>query len=90
MIIAWTIVDPILEKEKKHIHKLTVRDREEKMATTVASRELFIDGEWRAPILNKRIPIINPSNENIIGTLFSPSHLVLLVFNVSGLLSSMI
>nr|AFK44601.1 unknown [Medicago truncatula] len=37
------------------------------MATTVASRELFIDGEWRAPILNKRIPIINPSNENIIG-----------------------
>jgi len=54
------------------------------MATTVASRELFIDGEWKAPILNKRIPIINPSTENIIGTLFNPSHLVLQVFYVSG------
>ncbi|KEH35081.1 NAD-dependent aldehyde dehydrogenase family protein [Medicago truncatula] len=37
------------------------------MAIAVASRQLFIDGEWKAPILNKRIPIINPSNENIIG-----------------------
>jgi len=54
------------------------------MAIAIASRQLFIDGECRAPILNKRIPIINPSNENIIGTLFNPSHLVLQVFNVSG------
>ncbi|WJX32995.1 Aminoaldehyde dehydrogenase 1, peroxisomal [Trifolium repens] len=37
------------------------------MAITVATRQLFIDGEWKAPILNKRIPIINPSTENIIG-----------------------
>ncbi|XP_045793315.1 betaine aldehyde dehydrogenase 1, chloroplastic-like [Trifolium pratense] len=37
------------------------------MAITVPSRQLFIDGEWKAPILNKRIPIINPSTENIIG-----------------------
>ena len=50
-----------------------MRDREEKMAITVASRELFIDGEWKAPILNKRIPIINPSNENIIGTYLNVS-----------------
>ncbi|GAU33958.1 hypothetical protein TSUD_148790 [Trifolium subterraneum] len=37
------------------------------MAITVTTRQLFIDGEWKAPILNKRIPIINPSTENIIG-----------------------
>ncbi|CAL5201546.1 unnamed protein product [Lathyrus oleraceus] len=37
------------------------------MAMTVSSRQLFIDGDWRAPILNKRIPNINPSTENIIG-----------------------
>ncbi|CAJ2651926.1 unnamed protein product [Trifolium pratense] len=37
------------------------------MAITVPSIQLFIDGEWKAPILNIRIPIINPSTENIIG-----------------------
>ncbi|KAL5076343.1 hypothetical protein RYX36_015327 [Vicia faba] len=37
------------------------------MAITLSSRQLFIDGEWRTPILNNRIPIINPSTENIIG-----------------------
>ncbi|CAK8566808.1 unnamed protein product [Lathyrus sativus] len=37
------------------------------MAIAVSSRQLFIDGEWRTPILNKRIPIINSSTEYIIG-----------------------
>ncbi|KAE9610054.1 putative betaine-aldehyde dehydrogenase [Lupinus albus] len=37
------------------------------MAIPVPSRELFIDGEWKAPVLKKRIPIINPSTQQIIG-----------------------
>ncbi|KAE8694555.1 Betaine aldehyde dehydrogenase [Hibiscus syriacus] len=37
------------------------------MAVVVPSRQLFIDGEWREPVLKKRIPIINPSTEQIIG-----------------------
>ncbi|KAE9601451.1 putative oxidoreductase [Lupinus albus] len=37
------------------------------MAISLPSRELFIDGEWKAPLLNKRIPIINPSTQQIIG-----------------------
>ncbi|KAJ4712257.1 Betaine-aldehyde dehydrogenase [Melia azedarach] len=37
------------------------------MATPVPSRQLFINGEWREPVLKKRIPIINPTTEEIIG-----------------------
>nr|AAK55121.1 betaine aldehyde dehydrogenase [Avicennia marina] len=31
------------------------------------TRQLFIDGEWREPVQRKRIPIINPANEQTIG-----------------------
>ncbi|XP_028781761.1 betaine aldehyde dehydrogenase 1, chloroplastic isoform X1 [Neltuma alba] len=37
------------------------------MTITVPSRQLFVDGEWKEPILKKRIPIINPSTELKIG-----------------------
>ncbi|CAL0330153.1 unnamed protein product [Lupinus luteus] len=37
------------------------------MTIPLPNRELFIDGEWKAPLLNKRIPIINPSTQQIIG-----------------------
>ncbi|KAF8037127.1 hypothetical protein BT93_B0140 [Corymbia citriodora subsp. variegata] len=37
------------------------------MAIRVPSRLLFIDGEWREPVLKKRIPIINPASEETIG-----------------------
>ncbi|MBA0639369.1 hypothetical protein Goklo_022407, partial [Gossypium klotzschianum] len=39
------------------------------MAVQVPSRQLFIDGEWREPILKKRLPIINPATEAIIGNI---------------------
>lgn len=38
-----------------------------KMAIPIPSRQLFINGEWREPALKKRIPIFNPSTEEIIG-----------------------
>ncbi|KAA8542616.1 hypothetical protein F0562_023768 [Nyssa sinensis] len=37
------------------------------MAIPIPSRQLFIDGEWRQPIKKKRLPIINPATEEIIG-----------------------
>ncbi|KAL4363625.1 hypothetical protein GQ457_04G035770 [Hibiscus cannabinus] len=37
------------------------------MAIPVPSRQLFINGDWTEPLLKKRIPIINPSTEEIIG-----------------------
>ncbi|PON86079.1 Succinylglutamate-semialdehyde dehydrogenase [Trema orientale] len=37
------------------------------MAIPIPSRQLFIDGQWTEPVLKKRIPIINPSTEEIIG-----------------------
>uniref|UniRef100_A0A2N9IP08 aminobutyraldehyde dehydrogenase n=1 Tax=Fagus sylvatica TaxID=28930 RepID=A0A2N9IP08_FAGSY len=37
------------------------------MAIQIPSRQLFIDGEWREPVLKKRIPIINPATEEIVG-----------------------
>lgn len=37
------------------------------MAIPVPNRLLFIDGQWREPVKKKRIPIINPSTEAIIG-----------------------
>ncbi|XP_052176261.1 aminoaldehyde dehydrogenase 2, peroxisomal [Diospyros lotus] len=37
------------------------------MAIPIPSRMLFIDGEWREPVNKKRITIINPSTEEIIG-----------------------
>eukprot|EP01018_Ginkgo_biloba_P022640 Gb_26171 [translate_table: standard] len=37
------------------------------MGIKVPLRQLFIDGEWRAPIGGKRIPVINPSTEETIG-----------------------
>ncbi|KAG4190987.1 hypothetical protein ERO13_A07G063000v2 [Gossypium hirsutum] len=39
------------------------------MAVQVPSRQLFIDGEWREPILKKRLPTINPATEEIIGNI---------------------
>jgi hypothetical protein len=38
------------------------------MAIHLPIRQLFIDGEWREPILKKRIPIINPATEQIVGS----------------------
>ncbi|MED6170609.1 Aminoaldehyde dehydrogenase 2, peroxisomal [Stylosanthes scabra] len=38
------------------------------MATIpIPTRQLFIDGEWKASILSNRIPIINPSTQQVIG-----------------------
>ncbi|XP_031404546.1 betaine aldehyde dehydrogenase 2, mitochondrial-like isoform X2 [Punica granatum] len=37
------------------------------MAVAVPRRMLFIDGEWREPVLKKRIPVVNPSTEELIG-----------------------
>ncbi|KAK6924899.1 Aldehyde dehydrogenase domain [Dillenia turbinata] len=37
------------------------------MAITIPSRQLFIDGQWIEPVLGKRIPIINPASEEIVG-----------------------
>lgn len=37
------------------------------MAIPIPSRQLFINGEWREPVLKKRIPIVNPATEQIIG-----------------------
>ncbi|KAG6499960.1 hypothetical protein ZIOFF_039774 [Zingiber officinale] len=36
-------------------------------AAAISNRQLFIDGEWRKPILGKRIPVINPATEESIG-----------------------
>ncbi|PKI63151.1 betaine aldehyde dehydrogenase 1, chloroplastic [Punica granatum] len=37
------------------------------MAVAMPTRMLFIDGEWKEPVLKKRIPIINPATEGVIG-----------------------
>lgn len=37
------------------------------MAIPIPSRQLFINGEWREPVLKKRIPIVNPTTEEIVG-----------------------
>ncbi|GMH21454.1 hypothetical protein Nepgr_023296 [Nepenthes gracilis] len=37
------------------------------MAIPIPSRQLFIDGEWKEPSKKNRIPIINPSTDEIIG-----------------------
>ncbi|KAF9671531.1 hypothetical protein SADUNF_Sadunf12G0057200 [Salix dunnii] len=37
------------------------------MAIHLPNRHLFIDGEWRETVLKKRIPVINPATEQIIG-----------------------
>lgn len=37
------------------------------MAVEIPSRQLYIDGEWREPVYKKRIPVINPATEQIIG-----------------------
>ncbi|KAA3475684.1 betaine aldehyde dehydrogenase 1, chloroplastic-like isoform X1 [Gossypium australe] len=37
------------------------------MAIPIPSRQLFINGDWAEPLLKKRIPIINPTTEEIIG-----------------------
>ncbi|XP_024181315.1 betaine aldehyde dehydrogenase 1, chloroplastic isoform X2 [Rosa chinensis] len=39
------------------------------MDDLVPSRQLFIAGEWREPVLKKRIPIVNPATEDIVGDL---------------------
>ena len=60
----------------------TARAREKrKMAIPIPSRQLFIDGEWKAPILNKRIPVINPSTQDIIGSVLSLSLSLSLLTN---------
>jgi hypothetical protein len=35
---------------------------------TIPQRQLFIDGEWRAPALGRRLPVVNPTTEAAIGT----------------------
>ncbi|XP_010678685.2 betaine aldehyde dehydrogenase, chloroplastic [Beta vulgaris subsp. vulgaris] len=37
------------------------------MAIPIPHRQLFIDGEWKEPMKKNRIPVINPSTEEIIG-----------------------
>ncbi|KAA8540871.1 hypothetical protein F0562_024991 [Nyssa sinensis] len=37
------------------------------MAIPIPSRLLFIDGKWTEPIKKKRLPIVNPATEEIIG-----------------------
>lgn len=37
------------------------------MAINFPFRQLFIGGEWREPALRKRIPVVNPATEQIIG-----------------------
>ncbi|KAK3439995.1 hypothetical protein EUGRSUZ_B00336 [Eucalyptus grandis] len=37
------------------------------MAISVPARQLFIDGEWREPVLRKRIPVVSPTSEETIG-----------------------
>lgn len=37
------------------------------MDIPIPSRQLFINGDWKSPILNKRIPVINPSTQLTIG-----------------------
>ncbi|XP_057417600.1 aminoaldehyde dehydrogenase 2, peroxisomal [Lotus japonicus] len=37
------------------------------MDITIPSRQLFINGDWKPSARNKRIPIINPSTQQIIG-----------------------
>ncbi|CAA7407680.1 unnamed protein product [Spirodela intermedia] len=36
-------------------------------ASVVPRRQLFIDGEWKEPVLGRRIPVINPATEGVIG-----------------------
>ncbi|KAG1327048.1 betaine aldehyde dehydrogenase 2 [Cocos nucifera] len=37
------------------------------MSGAIPRRQLFIDGEWRDPVRQKRIPVINPATEEPIG-----------------------
>lgn len=37
------------------------------MDIAIPSRQLFINGDWKSPFLNKRIPVINPSTQQTIG-----------------------
>ncbi|PKA48836.1 Betaine aldehyde dehydrogenase 2, mitochondrial [Apostasia shenzhenica] len=37
------------------------------MAIAIPHRQLFIDGEWKEPARGKRVPVINPANEAVIG-----------------------
>ncbi|GAQ87015.1 aldehyde dehydrogenase [Klebsormidium nitens] len=37
--------------------------------TAVPTRDLFINGTWVAPVLNERLPIINPATEESIGAI---------------------
>ncbi|KAH7866036.1 hypothetical protein Vadar_014599 [Vaccinium darrowii] len=39
------------------------------MAIEIPCRQLFIDGEWREPVKKNRLPVINPSTEQIIGNI---------------------
>jgi len=45
------------------------------MSIPIPNRQLFIDGNWKAPALGKRIPIINPSTQQIIGSFSRSSSL---------------
>lgn len=48
------------------------------MDIPIPSRQLFINGDWKSPILNKRIPVINPSTQQTIGqySVVIPSHFI--------------
>ncbi|KAK9119593.1 hypothetical protein Scep_017686 [Stephania cephalantha] len=37
------------------------------MAISIPTRQLFINGEWREPVLKNRIPVVNPATEEIVG-----------------------
>lgn len=58
---TWSLPSSLNERTRK-------RDPDNIMAIPpVPTRQLFIDGEWREPILKNRIPIVNPSTQDVIG-----------------------
>ena len=50
------------------------------MAIHLPNRQLFIDGEWRETVLKKRIPVINPATEQIIGQFTHSVYIRMCVF----------
>ncbi|XP_020203480.1 betaine aldehyde dehydrogenase 1, chloroplastic [Cajanus cajan] len=37
------------------------------MSIPIPTRQLFINGDWKTPLQSKRIPVVNPATEQIIG-----------------------
>lgn len=39
------------------------------MTVQIPTRDLFIDGDWVAPVKGERYPVINPATEGVIGSI---------------------